>query len=374
MTIAVASYDYDPPIGGLGIVAKRYVDAWNRGKEANDIAILAPCDGSSIAVLRLLKKYRGKPGSCPLFSLVLQLVLVRFLKKNKVDRLLIHAGSGGVVVLSKPCCPLVVVAHHTYRQELRSLSFAHGLHRIWKHVMAWLECRTYRLADSIVCVSADTQRAIVELYGIDPMKTVVIENPIDDSYFCNRQRQPVPHTLVYVGRVEERKGIEVLLRAFELVQRSLPDALLVLIGRNLMGDWLQSYIRTKGLESFIEIRGYLGEQERIDAMLRATAIVIPSKLEGFGLIAAEAMALGVCVIASDCDGLHSLIDDGRTGFLFPSNDGEQASRLMEQVLTNDVRRSTVELNARGEAARRFRTHVQADLLHSCLMDATKVKR
>ncbi|MEI6150566.1 MAG: glycosyltransferase, partial [bacterium] len=97
-----------------------------------------------------------KSGGCPLFSFVLSWHLERLIRKHRIDVLHVHAGSGGVVLLTKPSCPLVVTAHHTCGQEADLVFRGRPIKQFFKRCMGRLERRTYRLADRITAVSIDS--------------------------------------------------------------------------------------------------------------------------------------------------------------------------------------------------------------------------
>ena len=85
----------------------------------------------------------------------------------------------------------------------------------------------------------------------------------------------------------------------------------------------------------------------------ATIIVIPSLLEGFGLIAAEAMLAGTCIAGSAVPGLRSIIKHRETGFLFKTGDSHACAESIEALLKDEMLRNKLATNARSEAERRF---------------------
>jgi glycosyltransferase involved in cell wall biosynthesis len=352
MRIGILTYDFDPPIGGLGIVVRQYLERQKRS--ANDeFIVLSPSPNADDHVSTLARLRWKKSGGCPLFSLATNLVLNSLVRHHRLDVLHVHAGSGGVFLLRKPSCALVVTSHHTYRQEAAYVY--KGAARLWKYFMSLLERRTYRLADRITCVSKDTADALAEDYGVPRQKMAVIENGIDEAYFDTSDPvQRDPATALFIGRLEERKGVFQLVDAFEQVHRHIPSAKLRLIGRNLVGNRLKDVIRVKGLTEFVDILGFIEEPMRIREMRQATIVVVPSVLEGFGLVAAEAMALGCPVIVTDCPGLRSLVRDGHTGLVVPSEDPAALADAIAKLLQDKALAERLGHEAKTEAAVRFR--------------------
>lgn len=366
--VGVLTYDYDPPIGGLGVLAQTYVRALRQLYPASVFTVISPgrrADDRGSALGRF--RWR-KSGGCPLFSLSLLFSLPSIIRRHHLDVLHVHAGSGGVFLLRKPRCPLVVTSHHTYRQESAIVFDRSPLTRLWKRFMSRLEMRTYRLADLICCVSTDTKTEILEHYGIPESKVIVVENPVPTDVLSRFRQQPKEKdTILFVGRLEERKGIMLLLKAFHALSKDLPGLRLRLVGRNLIGDRLDGFLGSHRLEERVTSLGHVHDPYRFREMARATVLVVPSRLEGFGLVAAEGMMLGTCVIASDAPGLRSIVEDGKTGRTFRSGDLDDFIRVMREVLSDADGRKRLETQAREIAEHRFSVQARAEELMEAFM-------
>jgi len=103
----------------------------------------------------------------------------------------------------------------------------------------------------------------------------------------------------------------------------------------------------------VTMLGYVHDPYRFREIAEATVVVIPSTLEGFGLVAAEAMTIGSCVIASDAPGLRSVIANGRTGISFPVGDARACADAMKLALTDAAFREKLVKEALLEAPIRF---------------------
>ncbi len=352
--IGIISYDYDPPIGGLGVLVQTYLVALKMRCPEDTYCVISPsanADDRGSALGRM--RYR-KSGGCPLFSLSLLLSLPRMLRKHRCELLHVHAGSGGVFLLRKPQCKLVVTAHHTYVQEAE-LVFMHSVFKkIWKRCMARLESRTYHMADSIVCVSRDTADALTHKYAVPAERICVIENPVP---VIRTLVQPAvarsTDTILFVGRLEERKGIHLLLEACELLRKVMPTVKLRLVGTNLLGDQLETALRSRGLHDSTSVLGFLQDSLRFREMSEAKVLVVPSMLEGFGLVAAEAMVLGTCVVVSDAPGLRSIVTHDRTGMIFPVGNARACADALQRIMTDSALRNRLAAEAQTEARQRF---------------------
>ena len=125
------------------------------------------------------------------------------------------------------------------------------------------------------------------------------------------------------GRLDRRKGISILLRAWVLLQTYQYTSILIHLPRLVIVGNGRLRRRTDRmiarLPSVSRVPS-LPQEELVRLVQRAEIVVCPSYLEGFGLVCAEAMAAGTAVVASDCDGLQSLIRQGERGWLVPAGD------------------------------------------------------
>jgi glycosyltransferase involved in cell wall biosynthesis len=149
-----------------------------------------------------------------------------------------------------------------------------------------------------------------------------------------------------VGRLRKEKGHSILLDAMVEVVRDVPSAKLLVVGDGPDRSQLIRRAETLDIADHILWLGAKEPAETIQLYGIMDVVVVPSLFEGFGLTAAEAMAAGRPVVASEVDGLREVIHQGRTGFLIPpGNSNIMAKRLVE--LLSDPTKA----QAMGEAGR-----------------------
>lgn len=139
-------------------------------------------------------------------------------------------------------------------------------------------------------------------------------------------------TFVFAGRLVREKGVDVLLRAFARVRERVPDARLDVVGEGPDRAALQRQARDLGLGTAVRFAGELEAEDMEARLAPAWAVVVPSRwAEPFGLVAVEAIARGVPVVASAVGGLAETVDDGATGLLHPNGDVEALAACLERI-------------------------------------------
>ncbi len=142
--------------------------------------------------------------------------------------------------------------------------------------------------------------------------------------------------VVYVGRLEAYKRVDVLLRAMARVRDVVPAADFVVIGRGSERARLEALARELGLEASTHFTGFISDDERDAFLAQARVCACASEKEGWGLTVIEANALGTPVVASDAPGLRDSVQHGETGLLVtPGDVGAFATRITE-LLVDDA--------------------------------------
>jgi glycosyltransferase involved in cell wall biosynthesis len=147
---------------------------------------------------------------------------------------------------------------------------------------------------------------------------------------------------LFVGRLSEGKGIEVLLEAWKALETKIP---LVIVGEGPMASKVATTARAIGAD----YRGPLSRPEVAECMRRAKMLVFPSVwYEAFPLVIAEALACGLPVLASDAGTAAELIDNGRTGLHFRSGDPKDLAAKVESLWRDQVLLARMRKEARAE--------------------------
>ena len=181
----------------------------------------------------------------------------------------------------------------------------------------------------VVAVSAAAAAELDAEGGRRGRPTLVQHNAVADG--VQRAHPAGPDApIVCVGRFEPSKGQDVLLRA----AAALPEPRrVVLLGGGSQRAALEAL--AEELELSVDLPGFLGPAEVRAEMAGAAVVVVPSRAEGFGMVAVEGLAAGVPVIASAVGGLAEVVLDGRTGALVRPDDPDALVRALHEALEPD---------------------------------------
>ena len=117
--------------------------------------------------------------------------------------------------------------------------------------------------------------------------------------------------------------------------------------------------REHGVAAHVTQLGAVTDARRLELLAGAKVLLMPSRFEGFGLVAAEAMAAGVPLVASSAGSLPEVVDAPRGGVLVPPEDPRALADAVAALLDDDARRAALSASAR-EAARRYRWEAVAE--------------
>lgn len=243
--------------------------------------------------------------------------------------------------------PLIVIEHHCifHNSYLPYRSIAQGVFH--SSMVKRFELNSFRLADAVVSVSQYTADSLKEALRVDT--TRVIPNGIDVDFFRPLETLPErtvskPFRLLFVGNLSTRKGVDLL----PPIMKKLGSGFeLVYTGGLRSGHEIESLENSRPL-------GRLTQEQLRQQYQTADALVFPTRLEGFGYAAAEAMACGTPVVASRNSSLPEVVEHGITGILCQTNAVEEFATAISDLAREPARLQTMGMNARKVAVRKFR--------------------
>lgn len=213
-----------------------------------------------------------------------------------------------------------------------------------------------RILASLTVRIAVSEAARDCVVGHFPAEYRVIPNGIDlETYAGARDGSKVRGRILFLGRPEPRKGLTVLVEAFNGLRHRLPGASLVLVGPTFEElHALMPRFGDAGAETFrgIQALGRISQEAKVEQMRRAEVLCAPSLGgESFGIVLTEALAAGLPVVASDIPGYRAVLADGSAGVLVPPGDAPALENTLFSVLGNPELRRDLSLSGSARAER-----------------------
>jgi len=170
-----------------------------------------------------------------------------------------------------------------------------------------------------------------------------------------------PLRLLFVGWVEREKGIKELLTAFDNIARSY-DVTLNIVGQGRLFAFVETFIKERGHCKIVKLSGWLIGNELEDAFRNSDVFVLPSWVEGLPNAMIEAMATGLCIVATQVGNIPDVIVDGENGFLVPPQDIDALVRTLQKVICDEKLRYRVSQKAHETAKQTFSVEKAVDKL------------
>lgn len=169
-------------------------------------------------------------------------------------------------------------------------------------------------------------------------RTVVIPNPVETGP-RGGALPGAERTILFLGRLDPKKGLDLLLPAFASVLNARPDARLRLVGDGApeFVAGLKSKVRELGLEASVSFSGFLKGDARREAWRTASVFVLTSRTENFGISVVEAMERGLPVVISDAVGICDEVAARDAGLVVPCEVPRIAAALLELLADADLR-------------------------------------
>ncbi|GAB4524482.1 MAG: glycosyltransferase [Anaerolineae bacterium] len=244
-----------------------------------------------------------------------------------------------------------------------------------------VETEIVRWADRIVAATPAEHDQLLWLYRADRRKIVVIPPGVDAGRFYPipeaeaKEKLGIPvetNMLLFVGRIEPLKAVDTILQAIHLLRQQNPDLLatarFAIIGGDPNDSTDQELMRLQTMATELgmdDVVVFLGSKDH--SLLpyyysAATAVIMPSDYESFGMVALEAMASGTPVIASQTGGLAFLVRDQETGLLVPVRDPKALAEGIHTLLAEPEKRALLSQQAAALAEQYAWSNIASQLL------------
>lgn len=248
-------------------------------------------------------------------------LMPKLLTRSAIRILTVHHLAADVISVLQP----------NWFDRLRSLSSEIGIGPI-------LEKQSIKRADHIVTVSKHSKYRLVQKYNVSEDIVSSFYNGFDwgekkerkSEQLYNQRIQNQSIKILFVGRLEERKGLSFLLKSFAKARRSTRYNLTLEIVGAGNSKAYQELANSLRIKKSVKFRGYLPEHDLKNMYRIADIFIMPSRLEGFGLVLLEAMNYGLPIICTDRGGMPEVASRYTKGFIVKFGDEEAlATKICE---------------------------------------------
>lgn len=348
--------------GGCGTYLNELLPGLIAESGADNVRVLAPDRHLSQlpdVAPRVIRSFR-RPGRA-LGLLFLTVRLIAAIREFSPDLIHAHSTFAGAIarmlaILLPRVPPIVYCPHGWVFDTARSSAMRRRTEAVERFLSRWCV--------AIVAIS-NAEKCAGEAAGISSGKIVVIHNGIRPSLPIRTVAAWTDTRVraLFVGRLDRQKGLDVLLEAVRPLGKS--------VAVRVIGAAVVSRGRNPGDCGNVEYLGWLGRNEVAAQLEACDVVVMPSRWEGFGLVAIEAMRSAKPVIASRVGGLAEIVVDGVTGRLVPAADPE----AVREALLADSAQERVRMGIAGRE--RFqalysidRTRTQLDSLYRAVVNGS----
>jgi glycosyltransferase involved in cell wall biosynthesis len=211
-----------------------------------------------------------------------------------------------------------------------------------------------RHADILRAISQTTREQLLRLAPGKPVEEFMAWTDIEPFLVVGQTRQVRnPGIFLYAGVIAPTKGLIHLVKAFSMLVRKIPEARLLLVGREQNPKYaqqLKDLASTNGIIQQVDFMSEIPQKQLAERMGQADIFVLPSLSEGLGRVVVEAMAAGMPVIGSRVGGIPEIVQHGKTGVLVSPGDEQALAEQMYQLLKQPEKTFRM-----GQEARDFAT-------------------
>ena len=361
--------DFPPIVSGISTV---FYQIWKR-LPPDRIMILAPkapgCDEfDKKEPFHIIRKKipTGESGKDKLLKMVLNIFYtLYYTRKYNIGKLhcgqILSVGPAGLV-----CKKLFGVKYNVYVYGSETLRFGNS------RMMSWLMKKVIEEAEELVPNSEFTMHEY-ERWGISQEKMVTIVPGVDivffhpegkSRYLVEKHRLQDKQVIMTVGRLDERKGHDMVIRAVSHVVKQFPNVVYMIVGKGREEQRLKKLADNLKLQDLVVFAGFVADESLPDYYNLCDVFVLPNReteshdqlkgdYEGFGVVFLEASACGKPVIAGKSGGSCEAVVDGTTGLMVDPRSESEIAHAIERILADKNFANRLGMAGRNRAEKEF---------------------
>ncbi len=226
-----------------------------------------------------------------------------------------------------------VIMKYIYKKKvinrLESAKHIGDIERINRMKYGFLIKLSWKKVDKLIAISREIYSDLINS-SVHKERIAYIPNSVDTEYYSpsTSKRRNSPTNILFVGRLAEEKGVNILLHAMnQVVRKGFTELSLVIAGDGPLREDLQRMVNDLAITKYVRFIG--STSDVIQYYHNSHILVIPSYWEGLSLVLLEGMACGLAIVASNLGGNREGIEDGINGLLFtPGKQDELASKIL----------------------------------------------
>ena len=353
LKICLVSYEYPPVPGGEG--------AYTYGifKSLLDI-------GHEVIVITANSNNESRIISVPTINITpFKLISFKYFSKKKISWLIKNGGLDIIhytndyfepsIPPEAKDIPLILTVHHPIHTENRIFKKKYGWSLYYIKYLLLRKVPYLKMVNRIICEKADSIITVSKCTAseiidnrVQQEKVTVIPNAVDIKRFnpdvdSRAMKERIGlisgKIILFVGRLDHNKGIIYLLDAFEkLAEKSIEISLLI-AGKGPLEPVIRSFIKKHNLEGKVRLLGKVTDQDLPALYNISDIVVLPSLIEGFGIVLLEAMASGKPCITTKACGTEEVVVENETGVIVPIMDNMALARALQTLIADRERMS-----------------------------------
>ncbi|MDO8141979.1 MAG: glycosyltransferase family 4 protein [Candidatus Brocadiales bacterium] len=374
--------DFPPIVSGISTV---FYQIWKR-LPTGRIMILAPkapgCDElDRKEPFRIIRKRIpiGESGRAKILKMIFNIFYALcYARKYNIGKLhcgqILSAGPAGLV-----CKKLLGVKYSVYVYGSETVRFGNS------QLMTWLMKKVIKEAEELVPNSEFTMCEF-ERWGIPRKKMVTIVPGVDSAFFHPQEK--LPHlvekyglqnkqVVMTVGRLDERKGHDMVIQAMKQVTKRFPDTIYMIVGKGREEQRLKNLTDKLRLHDHVIFTGFVLDESLPDYYNLCNVFVLPNReteshdqlkgdYEGFGVVFLEAGACGKPAIAGNSGGSSEAVIDGITGLIVDPRSEDEIAHTIERILADKNFANRLGMAGRHRAEKEFDWQHIAKIMESIL--------
>ncbi|HHT9135766.1 MAG TPA: glycosyltransferase family 4 protein [Candidatus Wunengus sp. YC60] len=361
--------DFPPIVSGISTV---FYQIWKR-LPTGRIMILAPkapgCDEfDRKEPFRIIRKRIpiGESGRAKILKMIFNIFYALcYARKYNIGKLhcgqILSAGPAGLV-----CKKLLGVKYSVYVYGSETVRFGNS------QLMTWLMKKVIKEAEELVPNSEFTMCEF-ERWGIPRKKMVTIVPGVDSAFFHPQEKSPRlvekyglqnKQVVMTVGRLDERKGHDMVIQAIKQVTKRFPDTIYMIVGKGREEQRLKNLADKLRLHDHVIFTGFVLDESLPDYYNLCNVFVLPNReteshdqlkgdYEGFGVVFLEAGACGKPAIAGNSGGSSEAVIDGITGLIVDPRSEDEIAHTIERILADKSFANRLGMAGRHRAEKEF---------------------